>query len=397
MNSVSSTARKARITKRIVDALRPSGLVWDTEVKGFGARCTPGGHKGFVLKYRTRGGRQRFYTIGTYGSPWTADMARAEAKRLLGQVVAGEDPAADREQLKQQMLTVNGLAERYMAEHARVHKKQSSADLDELTLRVHLRPALGHLLVSEVSRKDILKLHAGLKHKPGAANQCLALASKMFHLAEEWGLREDGAALCRHIKKYPLRRRQRFLSNVELVRLAEAMEHFETTGAIAPSILNLFRLLILTGARLNEIKTARWVYVDWEGRALRLPDSKTGPKTLQLPAPALQLLQGLPRLSDNPFLLPGGKPGQCLVGVQKAWQRVRQRADLADVRIHDLRHSFASVMAQAGDSLLVIGAVLGHKHQSTTARYAHLSEDPVRSAADKAAERIAAAMKLRTA
>jgi hypothetical protein len=190
------------------------------------------------------------------------------------------------------------------------------------------------------------------------------------------------------VKRFRDQKGERYLSAVELARLGDALGRdgeypFATAG---------LRLLILTGARKSEIQTAKWEHVDFERSCLRLPDSKTGAKTIPLGAAALDLLQDLPRVEGNPYILPGYNNGGYYVGLPKAWLRVRKAARLEGVRLHDLRHSFASVAASAGDSLLLIGAILGHRDSKTTQRYAHLSNDPVKAAADRTADRIAAAM-----
>ncbi len=230
-----------------------------------------------------------------------------------------------------------------------------------------------------------------VKGGPIAANRCLALLSKMLNLAEAWGLRPDGSNPTRHVAKYRERKVERFLSNVEFARLGTVLEEAARTGEHA-SVVAAIRLLILTGARRDEILSLRWEHVDFERGCLRLPDSKTGAKTIPLGAPALELLADLPRLNDNPYVLPGARPGRHYVGLGKAWRRLRAKAELPDVRLHDLRHSYASVGAGQNESLHVIGALLGHRDTASTQRYAHLSDDPMRAAADRISGHLAAAM-----
>ena len=232
-----------------------------------------------------------------------------------------------------------------------------------------------------------------MRATPGAANRTLALLSKMFNLAEKWGLRPDGSNPCRHIEKYPERRIDRFLSNAELADLGKVLAEDEYGRTELPSSIAAIRLLLFTGCRLSEILTLRWEHVDFENQYLRLPESKTGPKLVYLSPPALDLLSDLKREDDNPFVILGRKPGTHQVNLRKPWGRIRKKAGLEDVRIHDLRHSFASMAVAGGLSLPVIGALLGHSQPATTARYAHLADDPLRQAANIAGGRIAAAMK----
>ncbi|HZK90155.1 MAG TPA: site-specific integrase [Stellaceae bacterium] len=212
--------------------------------------------------------------------------------------------------------------------------------------------------------------------------------STMFNLAERWGLRPDGSNPCRHVDKYPQHRRERFLSPAELARLGDALVAYDGS----PYTVAAVKLLVFTGARLGEILGLRWEWIDFERGEARLPDSKTGAKTLHLPPPALAVLAGLPRLDGNPYVIAGAKPGAALVNLEKPWRAIRQSAGLDDVRLHDLRHAFASVAASSGMGLPIIGKMLGHSQPATTARYAHLASDPVKAAAAAVAGKIAAAM-----
>ena len=257
-------------------------------------------------------------------------------------------------------------------------------------LRLHVLPALGSMRIGEITRADILRFHTGRKAHPTNANRCLALLSHVFSIAEQWGERPQGSNPCHHVDRFPEVKRERFLKPDELVRLGAALEAAD--GVIHPSVIAATRLLLLTGARLSEILELRWEWIDFERGIARLPKSKSGAKNLHLPAPALALLKAMPRVPDNPFVLPGNKPGSRLVGIQKAWQRLRRMAQIPDLRIHDLRHSFASVGAGAGLGLPVIGALLGHSQAATTQRYAHLAADPLKQASDLIAAEIAKAL-----
>ena len=196
--------------------------------------------------------------------------------------------------------------------------------------------------MTEVTRADIAKIHHDLRHIPYDANRCLEIISKMFNLAEMWGLRPDGSNPRKHIKKYPEEKRERFLSPAELKRVGEVLREMEQEGIELPSSIAAVRLLILTGCRLGEIMTLKWEYVDIPGKALRLPDSKTGAKVVHLGQPAVEVLEKIERVEGNPWVIVGTKPGARLTDLQPFWQRVRARAGLKDVRIHDLRHTFAS-------------------------------------------------------
>jgi integrase len=228
---------------------------------------------------------------------------------------------------------------------------------------------------------------------PGAANKCLALLSKMFSVAERWGWRPDATNPCRHVDRYKGQKPERFLSEKELAGLSDALAEAEREGTEGPYSLAAIRLLVLTGARLAEILNLEWSHVDFERAMLFLPDSKTGAKVVYLSAPALEVLSNIPRLANNPHVICGEIEGAARVNLQKPWRRIRKRAGLDDVRLHDLRHSFASMGAAGGLSLPMIGKLLGHTQAATTERYAHLAADPIRAANEAIGERIAAAMK----
>lgn len=382
---------RQRITKRTADAVEPTKkdqFLWDTEVKGFGLKVTPRAVRIYLVQYRFAG-RLRRYTIGQHGSPWTAETARAEALRLLRELAGGIDPAEAKSAQKRDPSFAQ-FAERYLAEHAVLHKKPRSFAYDRDLLRLHILPVLGSRKLSVISRTDIARLHQAMASMSITANRALALIASMFRHAARWGLIAEGTNPCVTIKKYPEKSQERFLSEVELARLGEALAAAEA-GLSPPAAIAAIRLLIVTGARKSEILNLRWDYVDFERALLRLPDSKTGAKSIYLNAPALEILAGVQR-DTNPFVLAGKKHNAPLVNVEKTWCRVRSIAGLEGVRLHDLRHSFAAVGAGAGLGLQIIGKLLGHTQTSTTERYAHLAADPLRAANEAIGRRINAAM-----
>ena len=212
----------------------------------------------------------------------------------------------------------------------------------------------------------------------------------MFNLAEKWGLRLDGTNPVRHIEKYAEGRRERFLSVEEMLRLGKALRQAEKESE-NPFALAAIRLLVFTGARLGEILTLRWSQIDMKRAVAILPDSKTGQKRLYFNEPAMEVLTMLPRLEGNPYVIPGHRRASHLVNLQKPWQRLRESAGLSDVRLHDLRHSFASIAVSTGHTLPVIGKLLGHSKATTTERYAHLADDPLRAANDRIGAELAKA------
>ncbi len=397
------------ITKTVVDSLQKGDVVWDTSVVGFGARCQTTDRVTYVLKVRVKG-QQRWLRIGRHGSPWTVEKARSKAKSILGAIADGKDPAGARD-ADNAAGTFEKFAARYLEQYAKPFKKPLSVYGDKTNLDLNIIPTLGRMHLTDITRADIAKLHNGLRRKPGAANRCLSLLGKMFELAEEWGLRAEGTNPARRIQRYPEHKIERFLSSAELAQIGEVLKRAETEriqktkgqglkalpeGGESPYLIAAIRLLAFTGARKGEIVTAKWDYLDEERNALRLPDSKTGAKSIALGAPALAVLESLPRMAGNPYILPGRTHSSRPICIDKFWLAVCREANIKNCRIHDLRHSFASVGAAAGDSLVVIGKLLGHSTPTMTARYAHLGDDPIKAAADRISGSIAAAMENRT-
>ena len=381
-----------KITKRAVDAVHPTSsdqFLWDCDLKGFGLKVTPAGNKVYLLQYR-KGGRgtpTKRVTIGRHGG-LTPDQARKEAARLAGAIANGSDPAAVRAAEKSAP-TVAGLAQRFLNEHVATKTKPRTAVEYRRMIENIIVPAFGRKRVRDVTRSDISRLHHEQRATPYAANRTLAVVSKMFALAEKWGERPDGSNPCRHVEKYTERKRERMLSAEEFGRLADALN----TSSRSPYAPAAVKLLVFTGGRLSEILGLKWEWIDFEHGEARLPDSKTGAKTLHLPPPALAVLADLPRVEGNPYVIVGNVAGARLVNLEEPWRAIRKLAGLNDVRLHDLRHAFASVAAASGMGLPIIGKMLGHTQAATTQRYAHLASDPVKAAAATVAAKIADAMK----
>ena len=382
-----------KLTKRLVESLAPKAkdyIVWDDELPGFGIRVWPSGKRVYILKYRTENGRQRKPRLGPHG-PLTADDARRRARLWLGEAAGGNDPSGERSEARRAP-TLAEFAERYMQEHAQAKKKPLSVREDRRLLDRVILPELGSRKLGEIEREDIARLHHNLHKTPYQANRALALLSRMFNLAEAWRLRPDHSNPCRHVTKFKEKRRERWLTEEELARLGAVLSECEAAQSETMSALHAVSLLILTGARVSEILALKWSHIDWEQRCVRLPDSKTGAKTIFLSAPAIETLTSIPRTEGNDHVIVGGRTGAALVDLEKPWQRIRVKAGLDDVRLHDLRHSFASHAVRKGWSLPMIGGLLGHRETATTARYAHLAVAPLRQANDAIGEGIAAAL-----
>jgi integrase len=361
----------AKLTLTSVQALAPGTLLWDAQVKGFGAQGNRNGSVSFVLKTRVNG-RQRWVTIGKLGSPWTVDTARKEALRILAEAAAGRDAGAEKLERRAKGTLFADVAEQFLAVHGAKLKPRTREAYGTL-IRLHLNPVFGKTPIGDISRAVVASFHAKHAETPRNANHALAVLSKIMSWAEEHGLRPLDSNPCRRIAKYRESKRERYLTPDELMRLGDALAKAEGQKA-DPYVIAAIRLLLFTGARLSEILTLRWAYIDTHRRVLKLPDSKSGAKAIPLNQPALDVLDALPRLHGNPFVLVGRVEGKHLVNLQKPWRAIRKEAGLDDVRIHDLRHSFASISVGLGGTLPVIGRVLGHSQPVTTARYAHVAD-----------------------
>lgn len=384
---------KIKITKRAVDSLVTKDedyIAFDTELPGFGVRVMPSGKRFFLVQYR-RHGRTRRIMLGQFG-PVTADKARREALLKLGNVRgAGGDPATLRD-AERQSITMKELGQRFLTQYVPARCKPSTQGEYRRSVELFLDPFFGKQRVRSVTTADVAELHGSLSHIPYQANRTLGVLSKMMNLTETWGLRDKRTNPCEDIERYPEHKRERFLSASELQRLGFVLSKAETDESESRYAVAAFRLLLLTGCRLSEIQTSKWAYVDLDTKELRLPDSKTGAKTIHLGEAAIAVLKALPRVAENPYVIVGKKTKQHLTDLQLPRRRIRRDAKLDEVRIHDLRHTFASGGLQVGEGLSMIGKLLGHTQVQTTARYAHLASDPVKQAADKISERLAAAL-----
>lgn len=372
-----------RLTKTSVDALRclTGGPIylWDHGLAGFGVKALPTGGKKYVVKYRSGGGGraapQRWLTLGSHGQ-LTVSQARDLAQQALAAVARGEDPQREKFNLRRAPI-LNDLWHRFTEEVL-----PSKKDATQRDYRAHwerfVGPRLGKLLVSDVSRGDVGALHKKLKETPYLANRTLALCSRLLTLAEVWEWRAQGTNPCRYIPRYGEKSRTRYLSGAEITKLGSALRSLTVAGSLGNSSACAIRLLLLTGARLNEVLTAKWAWVDWERCVLALPDSKTGEKSIYLSDAALAVLREQQIICDgsSDYIFASAKSGKHLVNLRKPWIRVCEEAEIKGVRLHDLRHTAASVAVGQGASLALIGRLLGHCQAQTTLRYAHVDIDP---------------------
>jgi len=407
-----SCPMNTKLTKVLIDYAQAAGedyFLWDGDLKGFGIKISKGGRKSYVCKYRVGNGRTaptRRMTIGAHGSPWTVDHARAEARKILGRAANGEDPAKEKQDIKKQ-ITVAQLCDEYL-EHGTGTKKASTLVTDRGRIERHIKPLLGKKKVPSVTRADIKRflqdvangktsadIRTGLRGRAivrggkGTASRTVGLLGGIFSYAFDCGLIEINPV--RGVKRFADKKGHRYLSQMELVALGQAFRNGLQQG-LNPQAIAILKLLIFTGARKGEIETLNWEEVEFEGGYLKLADSKTGQKAIPLNSGALQILTDTPRTEVSPFVFPARRSDGYYQGTPKVWKIIREMAGIEDVRLHDLRHSFASVAVSGGASLPIIGALLGHLDSATTQRYAHLQDDPLKAATESIGSKLAASL-----
>jgi len=370
-----------KITKTTIDEIQSKQVDvwrWDSTLPGFGVRVTPNDRRTYVIRYRTADGQQRKHMIGRC-SDLAPDRARDLARKLFGEIAAGHDPSsAKRDRLTAPDMT--DLWERYLKEHAKPFKKPVSVAHDVRNWNMRVAPWLGKKKIEAVTKADINALHASLSIRPVTANHARALLSKMFNLAIEWGWR-DKTNPCIGVKKYKSKQRELILTPAQLVAMDKAITDLVERKMIMPQFGDLFRLLAMTGCRLNEIQSARRDWVDMERRLLLLPDSKVGQRRINLPEAAIKLIQAMP---PNKWLIPGKIGNTHMTQPHAAWDRVVAHADLPpETRLHDLRHTFGSLGHRAGLSQRQIADMLGHRNLATTERYLHGYVEDTTVAVDK--------------
>jgi integrase len=381
---VDTTRLTDAVVKRLPTPAQGNKIIYDELVTGLGARVTAAGHRAFVLTYYTRAGRQRRYTIGRFPD-WSVTGAREEARRLKRLIDGGGDPLAEIE-IERGAATVDDLIARFIDEHVSRKRPHTQYDYRNIIER-HIRPAIGSMKVAEVAWSDVDALHRKITKagKKTQANRVVAVVSKMFSLAIRWRMRPDNPA--KGIERNPEQKRKRYATPAELQRLLAAFDEYEDQQAVA-----IFQLCLLTGCRVGEAMAARWDALDLTARTWTKLGSTTKQKTdhvVPLSVPAKELLAELRRRTNLEWVFPADSAPGHRVAVQKAWRAIRKAAKITGLRIHDLRHSFASQLASQGASLPLIGALLGHSNPVTTHRYAHLFDDPQRAAVERVGKLIA--------
>jgi integrase len=384
-----------RLTQALVDTAPVTGrdyLVFDNQIRGLGLRITPTGNKIFVAQTRVSGVKRRI-TVG-YASDMSLAKARQEARQTLAAMHAGVDPTADRKARLRaaaaRTVTLRELSEQWTAEYVSIKLKPRTREDYRALLDRHILPQLGNLTLAEVDHEHIERRHREMADTPRRANYTVATIKALLSYATKRGLRSDNPAA--GITPYRENKRERFLSEQEIGAAADGITSAESDGVIGSFAAAGLRLALFTGARSGEITSIKWDYIDFSRKLIRLPDSKNNaPRTIHLSDAAIEVLRGIPHV--GPFVIAGMKRGEAYKSLSHAWGRARKYAELDDVRLHDLRHSYASLAAGRGVSLHMIGKLLGHRDPATTQRYAHLARDAVQAVNDEIGAAMQAAIK----
>jgi integrase len=383
-----------KFTKRFLDSLESKVKpydVWDSEIKGFMVTVFPSGRKTLSFRYYDSNKTNQKIKIGVFGNI-TCETARDLAKGLAGDLAKGIDPKKNKTEVAiepkvQEKILFLEFFEIYTQKHRLIHHKPSTFKISQYIVNRYILPFFGDKYLGLIAAQDILNFKDFLKEVPGTYNKCSILLHKAFQLAELWGYREKNTNPCTGIQKHPEKKMERFLKEEELRRLERVLEDEEASYARSPYILGDIRMLMYTGCRMGEVLTLKWENVHLDDSYLQLTDSKTGARIVPLNEPAKRILGVLQKQDDNLYVFCGGKNGTShVVNIEKAWQVIRRKATLEDVRLHDLRHSFASFAIKKGLDLYQVAKLLGHKNIHTTTRYAHLAREDLIKASDVVAK-----------
>jgi integrase len=380
-----------KLTKKLVESSLPKEkdyIIWDDEIKGFGCRILPSGRRTYVFHYTSPATRKYSYLkIGVHGN-CTVDQARDKAKKWCGDIVQDIDPKEQKKAkaiAQKKSILFADFWEIFTDKYIREHHKPSTMRANKSRIKNNILPFFGTKKISDIQLEDIVAFKDTFPHVRGNCSKCIELLSPAFEQAELWGYRDRHTNPCKGIAKSPSRKMERFLTAAELKKLEEVLASIASSSRSSQYTVAAIWLLIFTGCRLGEVLDLQWEGVHLEDGYLYLKDSKVGVRTIPLNDKAKQLFTPLQKQEGNPYVFCGKLSGKPLNNINKTWHKVRTLSGIPDVRIHDLRHSFASFALKQGIDLYTVSKLLGHKNISTTTRYAHLELDHLKKATNKVA------------
>ncbi len=380
-----------KITRKILDSIELRDKpydIWDTEVKGLIVTIFPSGRKTFSFRYYDHNKKKQKLKIGIFGNI-TCEVAREKAKKISGDLAHDIDPKKAKqkeENNEKQFIIAQDFFTLFIQKHIMENYKPSGRYKSTRQIQNKIIPFFGKKKIRDISEKDIMNFSESLTHIKPTFNRCLDILKTAFNKAELWGYREENSNPCRKVKKYPEKLKERFLRKEELVKLEQILLEHRYVSHSSPYTLAALWMLLYTGCRENEILTLQWKDVHLEDGYIYLPDSKVGVRTIALNEKAKRILFSLEKQEDTPYVFCGNILGQHLKETKTTWRKVRELAGISDVRLHDLRHSFASFALKKGVDLYTVSKLLGHKNIKTTTRYAHLELDHLKKATNKVAE-----------
>jgi integrase len=380
-----------KLTKKLVESSLPKEkdyIVWDDEIKGFGCRILPSGYKTYVFYYTSPTTKKYSYLkIGVHGN-YTVDLARDKAKKWCADIAHDIDPKEKKKAKaveQKQSILFSDFWEIFTEKYILENHKPSTIKGNKSRIKNNILPFFGAKKIADIERNDILAFKDTFPRVRGNFTKCIGLLSPAFEQAELWGYRNQNSNPCKGVATSPSKKMERFLTVAELRRLEETLAS-QTSSKTSPYSLAAIWILIYIGSRRGEALELKWEDVHLENDYLYLKDSKVGVRTIPLNDKAKEILTSLQKQEGNPYVFCGRVPGKCLTDLKRAWKKVRTLADIPDVRIHDIRHSFASFALQQGTDLYTLSKLLGHKNIATTTRYAHLELEHLKKASNKIAQ-----------
>lgn len=381
----------SELTTKVIDRAQVRDAVyylWDHKIKGFVVKVTKNGSKKYFIKYVTcfggKNGQQRWYIFGDIFTH-TLKEARIEAAKLMRNVKAGDDPQKMKSIIRE-IETMNEFWEIFLRRYVskKINHKLYEKRVDSLWRNL-IKPRLGNVKILDITQEDIENLHLRNHHIKYNANRAVSLLHLLFNLMEKWNYRPLNSNPCRFIEKYKEEARIRYLSKEELRRFVQELKIMEVKTPERLYAISAIKLLLLTGSRKGEILTAKWDWVDFENRVILLPKSKTGQKPIYLNEQAVSILmylRGRAEKQKSNYIIKNANHSGHLFDIKRVWYDLMKESKIENFRIHDLRHTAASIAVSEGHSLYAVASLLGHKTLKMTQRYAHLSNKAALDVAD---------------